>query len=155
MTAPITAGEGRFEAQEHRDLTLGLSRIEDLIEHASELGSDALWARLKDALRWLDHEVRPHLAWEDRWLYPHLDEIAGTPWATRSAHMEHRQIERMIATLETQSERWLGHMTPATRAEIVRHLAVIGVVLATHVEREERLLLPLLDDPMERATWPR
>ena len=64
---------------------------------ASELGSEGLWARLHETLRWLDHEIRPHMAWEDRWLYPQLDEIAGTPWATRSARMEHRQIERMIA----------------------------------------------------------
>ena len=155
MTAPITAGESRFEAQEHRDLTVGLSRIDDLIEHAPELGSDALWARLRDARRWLDHEVRPHIAWEDRWLYPHLDEIAGTPWATRSAHMEHRQIERMIATVESDSERWLGHATPATRAEIVARLGAIRVVIAMHVEREERLLLPLLDDRTERAAWGR
>ena len=155
MTAPITAGESRFEAQEHRDLTLGLTRIEDLIEHAADLGSDALWARLHDTLRWLDREVRPHMAWEDRWLYPHLDEIAGTPWATRSAHMEHRQIERMIATLEADSERWLGHATPATRTEILQHLGAVRVVMATHVEREERLLLPLLDDQTQRTAWPR
>ena len=155
MTAPITAGESRFEAQEHRDLTVGLSRIDDLIEHAAGLDSDALWARLHDARHWLDQEVRPHMAWEDRWLYPHLDEIAGTPWATRSAHMEHRQIERMIATFETDSERWLGHATPATRSEIVAHLGAIRVTIATHVEREERLLLPLLDDRTERAGWRR
>jgi iron-sulfur cluster repair protein YtfE (RIC family) len=155
MTAPITAGESRFEAQEHRDLTIGLSRIEDLVDQAADLGSDALWVRLHDTLRWLDHDVRPHMAWEDRWLYPQLDEIAGTPWATRSAHLEHRQIERMIATLEVDSVRWLGHATPATRTEIVQHLGAIRVVIANHVEREERLLLPLLDDKTARATWRR
>ena len=42
---------------------------------------------------WLEHELKPHLAWEDRWLYPQLDEIAGTPWATRLPRFEHRQIE--------------------------------------------------------------
>jgi iron-sulfur cluster repair protein YtfE (RIC family) len=153
MTAPITAGESRFEAQEHRDLTIGLSRIEDLVDQAADLGSDALWVRLHDTLRWLDHDVRPHMAWEDRWLYPQLDEIAGTPWATRSAHFEHRQIEGMITTLEVDSVRWLGHATPVTRAEIVQHLGAIRVTISAHVEREERLLLPLLDDKTARAAW--
>ena len=69
MTAhPITAGESRFEAQEHRDLALGLTHIEEIIRRAPELGSEGLWARLHDTLRWLDREVRPHMAWEDRWL---------------------------------------------------------------------------------------
>ncbi len=80
MTAhPMTAGESRFEAQEHRDLALGLSHIDDTIGRASELGSEGLWARLHDTLRWLDRDVRAHMAWEDRWLYPQIDEIAGTP----------------------------------------------------------------------------
>jgi iron-sulfur cluster repair protein YtfE (RIC family) len=150
MTAhPMTAGESRFEAQEHKDLALGLTHIEEIIGRASELGSEGLWARLHDTLRWLDREVRPHMAWEDRWLYPQLDEIAETPWATKSARMEHRQIEKMIATLETDSERWLGHATPHTCAEVVQHLSAIRAVLAGHVEREERLLLPLLGDPTE------
>ena len=63
--------------------------------------------------------------------------------------MEHRQIERMIAALEADSDRWLGHATPRTGAEVVQHLGAIRAVLATHVEREERLLLPLLGDPTE------
>jgi iron-sulfur cluster repair protein YtfE (RIC family) len=151
MTAhPMAAGEGTYEAQEHRDLTLRLDLIEDTVELAPGLGFDALWARLHDILRWLDRDVRPHMAWEDRWLYPQIDAIAGTPWATRSPRLEHRQIETMIATLETDSERWLAHATPRTCAEVVRHLSAIRAVIATHVEREERLLMPLLDDPTVR-----
>jgi len=147
MTAHLMAtGESRFEAQEHRDLARGLARVDEFIERAPELGSEALWARLHDTLRWLDREVRAHMAWEDRWLYPQLDEIAGTPWATRSARVEHRQIETMIATLEADSVRLLDHATPHACAGVVGHLSAIRAVLATHVEREERLLLPLLDD---------
>ena len=86
------------------------------------------------------------MAWEDRWLYPQLDEIAGTPWATKFARVEHRQIEAMIAGLEADSERWLGHATPHTCAEVVQHLSALRAVIGGHVEREERLLLPLLDD---------
>lgn len=142
----VAEGEGRFAAHEHRDIALGLARIADTIEHSNDLTTDQLWARLHATLGWLDRDLRPHLAWEDRWLYPELDGLAGTPWATRSARFDHRQIEALIKSLEEDSTRWLAHATPRRDAEVVAHLSAIRAVIATHVEREERLLLPLLDE---------
>jgi len=142
----VTEGEGRFAAQEHRDLAHGLAHIGETIERSTELTSDQLWARLHHALGWLAQELRPHLIWEDTWLYPQLDRIAGTPWATRGAHFEHRQIETLITALENDSARWLDHSTPRTNADLVAHLSAIQAVIAAHVEREERLLLPLLEE---------
>ncbi|TFG67746.1 MAG: hemerythrin domain-containing protein [Thermomicrobiales bacterium] len=142
----IAEGEGRFEAHEHRDVALGLARIADTIEHSGDLSSDQLWARLHATLGWLQRDLHPHLAWEDRWLYPELDGLAGTPWATKSARFEHRQIETLIAALEVDSARWLAHATPRRDTEVIAHLSAIRAVIAAHVEREERLLLPLLDE---------
>jgi iron-sulfur cluster repair protein YtfE (RIC family) len=142
----VTEGEGRFAAQEHRDLSIGLAHIGESIERSCELTSDQLWARLHHALGWLERELRPHLLWEDTWLYPQLDQIAGTPWATRGARFEHRQIETLIASLESDSARWLGHTTSRTNADVVVHLSAIRALIAAHMEREERLLLPLLEE---------
>ena len=69
-----------------------------------------------------------------------------TPWATKSPRFEHRQIEAVIAALETDSARWLGRSTPQTDADVVSHLSAIRALVATHIEREERFLLPLLED---------
>ena len=142
----VAEGEGRFAAQEHRDLAHGLAYIGETVERSTELPSDQLWARLHHTLGWLEHDLRPHLVWEDTWLYPQLDQLAGTPWATRTARFEHRQIEMMIAQLETDSERWLGHATARTNADLVAHLSAIRAVIAMHCEGEERLLLPLLEE---------
>ncbi len=142
----VAQGEGRFAAHEHREVALGLVRIADTIERARDLTTDQLWARLHTTLAWLDGQLRPHLAWEDGWLYPELDDLAGTPWATRSARFEHRQIERLIKALEDDSARWLGHATPRRDMELITHLSAIHAVITGHVEREERLLLPLLEE---------
>lgn len=147
----VTEGEGRFAAQEHRDLVIGLAHIGETIERSVELSSDQLWARLHHALGWLERELRPHLAWEDTWLYPQVDALAGTPWATKGARFEHRQIEALIASLEADSARWLGHSTKRTDVDVIVHLSAIRALIAAHVEREERLLLPLLE---ERAGAP-
>lgn len=141
----VARDEGRFAAQEHRDLARGLAHIGETVERCTELSSDQLWARLHHALGWLARDLRPHLAWEEAMLYPQLDQLAGTPWATKTARCEHRQIETLIAALESDSTRWLGHATPRTNADAVAHLSAIRAVIAMHVEGEERLLLPLLD----------
>lgn len=141
----VAEGEGRFAAQEHRDLANGLAHIAETVERCTELSSEQLWARLHHALGWLAHDLRPHLVWEDTMLYPQLDRLAGTPWATKTARFEHRQIETLIAALESDSARWLGHATQRTNADAVAHLSAIRAVIAMHVEVEERLLLPLLE----------
>jgi len=147
----VEDGEHSFAAHEHRDLSAGLAYIGETVELAGDLTSAELWARLHRTLGWLEHDLKTHLVWEDTWLYPELDEIAGTPWATRLPHYEHRQIEALIAALEADSERWLGRSTPRTDADMVAHLSAIRAVIAGHIEREERFLLPLLE---ERPTTP-
>jgi iron-sulfur cluster repair protein YtfE (RIC family) len=142
----VEDGESRFAEHEHRDLSAGLAYIGETVELSRDLTSAELWARLHHTLRWLEHDLKTHLVWEDTWLYPQLDELAGTPWATRLPHFEHRQIEALIAALEADSERWLGRATPRTDAEMVAHLSAIRAVIAAHIEREERFLLPLLED---------
>ncbi len=148
MTAQtvVADGEGRFAVREHRELAAGLAQIAETVERSTELSSTELWARLHHALGWLERELKPHLAWEDTFLYPLLDAHAGTPWATKLPHFEHRQIEAVIAALETDSAHWLGRSTPRTDAEMVAHLSAIRALIAAHMEREERFLLPLLDD---------
>jgi iron-sulfur cluster repair protein YtfE (RIC family) len=147
MTAQtiVEDGAGRFDAHEHRDLALGMTYIAETVERATELSATDLWSRLHRSLAWLTHDLRPHMVWEDATLYPAIDERAGTPWATRFARSEHRQIETLIAALETDSAIWLDHRTPRTCADIVSHLSAIRAVIAGHIEREERILLPVLE----------
>ncbi len=142
----VEQGESRYAAHALRDLTIGLAYIEETVERSRAFTSSELWARLHHTLSWLEHELRPHLTWERTWLYPELDEIAGTPWATKLPRFEHRQIESVIAGLEADSARWLGHSGPQTDADMVAHLSAIRALIAAHFEREDRFLLPLLED---------
>jgi iron-sulfur cluster repair protein YtfE (RIC family) len=145
-TQSVGDTERRFAAHEHRDLALGLAYIAETVERSRAFSSTELWARLHHTLGWLENELRPHLAWEATWLYPEFDAIAGTPWATRLPRYEHRQIEAGIAALEVDSARWFGHSTPQTDADLVAHLSAIRALIAAHIEREDRFLLPLLEE---------
>ena len=150
MTAlTMDVSERRFAVHEHRDLAFGLAEMDDAIERATELSVTDLWARLYRILTWIEHDLRPHIAWEDAWLYARIDERTGTPWATRSARAEHRQIEALATALDADVERLLEHRTPRFAADAIAHLSAIRAVVGGHVEREERLLLPVLDADVE------
>jgi hemerythrin-like domain-containing protein len=150
MTAmTMDVSERSFAVHEHRDLAFGLAEMDDAIERATELSATDLWARLYRIMTWIEHDLRPHIAWEDAWLYARIDERAGTAWATRSARAEHRQIEGLATALEADMERLLDHRTPRFAADAIAHLSAIRAVIGGHLEREERLLLPLLEPDAE------
>ena len=148
MTIQTEAQPSRlFADHEHRDLVRGLNRIHDV---ACGIGSDAapeLAIHVLDVLQWLDTTLEPHLAWEDRWLYPEIDAHAGTPWATRAARFDHHQVRTM--TDRIRSDRALLRDSIGMGHEELRcHLFGLEALLRAHIEREERFLMPLLDEPV-------
>ena len=135
-----------FAEHEHRDLVRGINRIHDV---ACEVGhglSAELAVHLTGILQWLDLVLEPHIAWEETWLYPEIDARTGTPWATRAARFDHRQIREMGARLR-QDEPALDR--PPTRDQLADarcHLFGLEALVRAHIEREERYLIPLLGD---------
>ena len=137
--------ERRFIEQEHRDLTHGIGRIDEVAGLAGSLAAPDLSAALRNVLDWLHKAYLPHCDWEDSWLYPELDRIAGTPWATRSMRYDHRQIRELIDRLEIDWELLRHEPTHRHLGEIRARLYGLHALVRCHVEREERFLVPLLD----------
>ena len=139
-----------FADHEHRDLVRGLNRIHDV---ACGIGSDAapeLSIHLLDLLKWLDGTLEPHLTWEDGWLYPEIDARVGNPWGTRAARFDHQQIRAM--TDRIRADRADLQVAPMHGHNELRcHLFGLEAILRAHIEREERFLIPLLDEPVLRA----
>ena len=57
----------------------------------------------------------PHMAWEESWLYPQIDDRAQTPWATSLVRFDHRQILEQAEHLHAHATRD-GH-EPAARGD--------------------------------------
>jgi hypothetical protein len=137
--------ERRFIEQEHRDLASGIARIEDVAGLSGSLAAPDLSAALRNLLDWLLKAYLPHCDWEDSWLYPELDRIAGTPWATRSMRFDHRQIRELFDRLEIDWELLRHEPTHRHLVDLRARLYALHALVRTHVEREERFLVPLLD----------
>jgi hemerythrin-like domain-containing protein len=138
--------ERSFVDHEHRDMRPGIERIHDVARAVGTIAAPDLSIVLLDVLDWVDTVVEPHVAWEDAWLYPEIDRRAGTPWATKTMRFEHHQIRVAASRLEVDRETLQHQPDHEQVCELVRHLSALETLMRSHVEREERFLLPLLEE---------
>ena len=144
--------ERAFVEHEHRELVPGLNRIHDVACSVGSIPTPDLGREVREVLAWVDGVLRPHAAWEENWLYPELDERAGTPWATRLLQFEHQQIRAMTGRVAEDNAHLLEFGHGSSDAPSIRcHLFGLEALLRAHVEREERFLLPLLDEAHGRS----
>jgi hemerythrin-like domain-containing protein len=131
-----------FGEHEHLDLARGLDLVHDSA-CAVGVGSRIDTVRaIGDVLRWSEATLEPHIAWEESWLYPQIDALTQTPWATRAARFDHRQIRSLASRLRQDRALCADGLAPAD--EVRGHLFAYEALLRTHIDREEHLLLPVL-----------
>jgi iron-sulfur cluster repair protein YtfE (RIC family) len=135
-----------FEEHEHRDLVRGINRIHDVACEIGRRPTPELSVHVLDVLRWIDASLEPHVAWEEAWLYPEIEARIGSPWATRAARFDHQQIREMVARLRVDQPLLGRHEVGDPPAEARCHLFGLEALLRAHIEREERFLIPLLEE---------
>jgi iron-sulfur cluster repair protein YtfE (RIC family) len=133
-----------FEEHQHRELSRGLEHIHEIGCEVQGWVAPELPIHLLGLLDWLDDVLDPHLQWEETALYPEIDERTGTPWATRSARFDHQQIRSMVARVREDQHRLSGVDPSAVLPEVRCHLFALEALLRSHIEREERFLIPIL-----------
>ncbi len=144
MTTPGMPAVWAFEEHEHRELVHGINRIHDIACESGYRPSLELSLHVLDVLEWIDGVLTPHVAWEEGWLYPEIDTRLGTPWATRAARFDHRQVRDLARRLHADQARLTGASSSEQIAEIRCHLFGLEALLRAHIEREERFLIPLI-----------
>lgn len=136
-----------FEEHEHRDLARGINHIHEVACEIGSRTSTELSAHVLGVLDWLDSVLEPHIAWEEGWLYPEIDARIGTPWATRAARFDHQQLRNATGRLR-DDQTLLSHRAASDQQVETRcHLFGLEALLRAHIEREERFLIPLLNEP--------
>jgi iron-sulfur cluster repair protein YtfE (RIC family) len=159
MTTPtVETQTWAFAEHEHRELVRGMNRMHDVACDVGGLSRPEQSLDLLDILHWLDSVLEPHMAWEETWLYPEIELRTGTPWSTRAARFDHQQIRNMAYRLRGDQQAVLHHEALDRHGEARCHLFGIEALLRAHLEREERFLIPLLEDepsdPSERRAEP-
>jgi hypothetical protein len=140
-----------FEQHEHRDLAWGLARIHEAAAMAGTGSHVELRRAIREIVGWASTSLEPHMAWEETWLYPQIELVTRTPWSTSAARFDHGQIATLVARLRLDEADAAHTVTPAAAAELRCHLFALEALLRAHIEREERLLLPVLDEAGQPA----
>jgi iron-sulfur cluster repair protein YtfE (RIC family) len=141
-----------FVEHEHEELAAGIERVHDVACELSSRPASEILVEVGGVLHWVDEVLKPHMAWEEAWLFPQIDEYAHTPWATRLVRFDHRQIAR-------QAERVSAHRldvrhgpSASAAVELRSDLLALEALVRSNVEREEEFLLPLLESAEDRWT---
>jgi iron-sulfur cluster repair protein YtfE (RIC family) len=137
--------ERRFVEQEHRRLRTGLAGLQDAMAEAHRMPQSEVMDRVVRTLAWLRRDVLPHAAWEEAWLYSHIDTQTGTPWATRALRFQHEQIREVATALETEFMAAHEHWTGEHIFRLVVALTRLETLVAAHLAQEERMVVPLLE----------
>jgi iron-sulfur cluster repair protein YtfE (RIC family) len=148
------AVERRFLEREHREIAIGLGRIIDVAQQAERFSAPDVVGALNGLLQWLESSLEPHEAWEEEWLYPRLDQLAASPWPTRLLSFDHHQIRERIEALKVERDRLMHGIAPSRLRELPARLYGLDAIIRAHIEREDRFLLPVLDEPASISDRP-
>lgn len=147
MTAVITpeAIEGQLLDQEHRQIRAGLSNLEEAIGGAHAMSRSEAIDHVVRTLAWLRRDLLPHAAWEEAWLYPHLDAAAGTPWATQALRFQHEQIKEVAAALEREFASAEVRWSAQEAFQLTIALTRLEALISAHLAQEQWFVGPLLE----------
>jgi len=148
MSRPMhdAVAEQDFATHEHREILPWFDRLHDVGASVGHHSAGEVSVALHRVIVWLEHCLEDHAAWEEVWLYPEIDERVGTPWATKVMRFEHQQIRAAIRHLAADQAALEHELTHAQATELRSRIFGLEAILRSHLECEDRVLLPALDE---------
>src|SRR4029079_482246 len=90
-----------FVDHEHQELKTAVEWVHEATENMSRLPVDQRSESLRRVLHWVDVDLKPHMAWEESWLFPNIDDRAMPHWATGLVRFDQPQNRA-----QDESTRW-------------------------------------------------
>jgi hemerythrin-like domain-containing protein len=154
MTAQPTSDQRPTAAfrTEHRQVQEHLGHVREWVGALPSQQPEEQRKTAQKVVSFFEQHIKPHAEWEERYLYPVVDELAGGGKNAFTATMrhEHRIVGRWIAELRAQ--------TDAPKLEAAKFARrsdnLLGLIWA-HFEEEEEVLLPLIDNGLSKAQFER
>ena len=132
--------------EEHKELFPHVDQIRQVAERIGEAPVADIRGGLEEVYDFLAYHLKPHAEAEDAALYPAVQQVLGSPDATKTMSRDHvevgRYIEELAALKNSLSEALLtGEQTASLRRVLFGVYALVKV----HFAKEEEVYLPILD----------
>lgn len=145
--SPLATAINKHHQELHEKLTTFASDVDAGLDSPIEAERVVALNELTD---FLTGELKPHAEGEERALYPAVDPlVAAHGSATATMRVDHEHIAQRIRRIGELAEGLREAPTPAARkplaAEMRRQLTGLEAIFALHLEKEERVYLPLIE----------
>lgn len=144
----------------HAGILKKLKRIPQTVAGIRVDSADTSKATLEEIVEFLVDDLKPHAEGEEQFLYPAVDDlIKQYERATATMSLDHVTITEEIETFKARTEKLLTLAeSRASAEEIQRAIADLleiahhlDAVLSLHLDKEEKILLPLAEQHLSEA----
>jgi len=135
---------------EHREMQEHLRQVHEWVGALPTQQPSEQRKTAQKVATFFEKHIKPHAEWEERFLYPIVDKLAGGgPNAfTSTMRHEHRIVGRWSGELRAEADRPNIDATKFAR----RADNLLGLIWA-HFEEEEDVLLPFIDKGMSKPQF--
>lgn len=133
--------------EEHKELFPYVDQIRQVAERIGEAPPTEIRRGVEEVYDFLAHHLKPHAEAEDAALYPVVQQVLGSPDATKTMSRDHVEVGRYIEELATLKNSLSGE--PLTREQVTslrRILFGVYALVKVHFAKEEEVYLPILDE---------
>jgi hemerythrin-like domain-containing protein len=137
---------------EHREVQEHLRHVHEWVGALSAQQPAEQRTTAQNVVSFFEQHITPHAEWEERFLYPVVDKLAGrgANAFTSTMQHEHRVVGRWIAELRAEAAK-----ARIDAAKFARRTDNLLGLLWAHFEEEEEVLLPFIDKSMSREQFER
>ena len=131
---------------EHKELFPHVDRIRQAAELIGEAPLTEVRRAVEEVYDFLAYHLKPHAEAEEAVLYPVVQQVLGSPDATRTMGRDHVEVGRYIEELASLKAELTDQPLTSAQANALRR-ALFGVyaLLKIHFAKEEEVYLPILD----------
>ena len=131
---------------EHKELFPSVDRIRQVAERIGEAPIAEIRQGVEEVYDFLAYHLKPHAEAEEAALYPVVQNVLGSPDATRTMSRDHVEVGRYIEELAALKNGLTDQaLTSAQATALRRVLFGVYALLKVHFAKEEEVYLPILD----------
>lgn len=130
---------------EHKELFPHVDRIRQAAELIGEAPLTEVRRAVEEVYDFLAHHLKPHAEAEDAALYPVVQQVLGSPDATKTMSRDHVEVGLYIDELAALRANLTNPLPPAQVPSLRRALFGVYALVKVHFAKEEEVYLPILD----------